>query len=552
MKRAFALTLVGGLAAGTALAWFQPTGSASAGPSRRAGKGAAVRPAKLSSAGSSPLVKAWKEAATGQGGFGQRLALMAMVMRATSEEMPLLLAQSKDHPFAREVLVLRWVEIDAAAAADWITPALRDPNASGLEVNFQDVQRVLTAWAKRDPDAAMARVKTEAGGFTASMYQGQVIASVLADDMERGLKLMGEVNGQSGPPNRMYLDNSWVSKDPAKAARLLGEMPASDFRNDSLVRAIGELGAKDMAAGLALLEKFPGLSSRQEMWGYGGPDSRATLFENWAKQDMTAMIGFANDHAQGQTRSAMKEAIAKVIGEGDPKVAFAWAADNLSGQRRNNVVNSLLTKLAKENPADALEYLVSLPSGTALDNAVHSFARATTDVDPAAALARAQALPEGAARTQLLGTSYLAWYSKDPATAIGEIARQPADSLPKELWGNLGRASATIADGLKQLGQVPAGQAPEFVRGVFSSSATWNADMAQTAKSLEQLTDPAHRTQAIDAVMGTWAWRDPAAAVEWAAKLPGAEERQQVRTLLERRSGQLPAGELEKLLAPLK
>jgi hypothetical protein len=553
MKRSFALAVLGGLAAGTALAWFRPAGTSSTGSATINGKAATVRPAKMKSLGStSPLLKEWKETTASKGGFGQRLALMAMVMRASSEEMPGLLALSKDNAFARELLILRWVEIDAPAAGEWITPGLRNPQAGGPEVTNQDVQRVLTAWAKRDPDAALAKVKAEGGVFTAAMFQQQIIGSVLEEDMERGLKLMAE-SKSAAPPFMFgdYFDNAWVSKDPAKAARLLAEMPESDFRNNALVRAIGEAGAKDMAAGLALLAKFPALSSREQMWAYGGTDSRAGLFEKWAKEDMSAMIAFANDRAQGQTRSAMKEAIAKVIGEGDPKVAFAWAAENLSGQRRNNVVSSLISKLAKENPDQALEYLTTLPPGTALSSAANTFVQATRDENPAAALARIQALPDGAARTKLLGSTYLTWYQKEPSAALNEILRQPAESLPKEIWQGLGASTANVTDGLKQLEKIPAEHAPQYVRALFSRM-DYNSDISEVAKNLDQLKEPAQRSQAIDAMVNIWSWRDPAGTVEWAAKLPNASERQLVRTILERRPGQFAGKELQELLAPLK
>jgi hypothetical protein len=550
MKGSFALTCLGGLAAGMAITWFWPAGASSADPVKPAVKSTVVRPAKLASSASSPLLKAWKEATATQDGFGGRIALMAMVMRATSEEMPLLLAQSEDNRFARELLILRWVEIDPDAAGEWISPALREPNASGHAAKARDILQVLSAWAKRDPDAAMAKLKAEGGDFTASQYQSQIIGSVLTEDMERGLKLMAEIKPRA---NSMYFDSAWVKKDPAKAARLLSDLPESEFRNDSLVRAMGELGAKDMAAGLALLEKFPGLSStRQQYSGYGIADSRAALFEQWAKKDMTAMIAFANDHAQGATRSSMKEAIAKVIGEGDPKVAFSWAADNLSGQRRQNVVNSLLTKLAKEKPAEALEYVVSLPPGTALEGAVNTYAKATSDEDPASALARVRSLPEGPARTRLLGASYLAWYGKDPTTALSEITSQPSNSLPRDLWGSLGSSSRSIELGLKQIDQIPAELAPDFIRGVFTSPGTYNADISQMLKGIEQLKEPAQRLAAIQSVAGNWSYRDPTGIAEWAAKLPSPEERKQVLPFLESNMGRLSAEDREKLLAPLR
>jgi hypothetical protein len=107
---------------------------------------------------------------------------------------------------------------------------------------------------------------------------------------------------------------------------------------------------------------------------------------------------------------------------------------------------------------------------------------------------------------------------------------------------------------LKQLSQIPPDKAPDFIQGIFSRNAhNYNQDPSVAAKNIEQLKDPAHRNTAIEAVGGSWAWRDPDAAVAWAAKLSSADEKKQVRTILESRiGGRYSEADKEKLFAPLK
>ncbi len=552
MSRPLLLTLTTGLAAGAAAAWSWPSPPATL---------PVAAPTVLTTTAprrqqvpDSAVVIAWKELGKDQPGFSQRMAMMTLIARATSGDIPRLLALTQENAFARELLLKRWVEIDAAAAGDWLTPTLQKGNIfdgdSGLA--YQDCKTILEAWARVDPKAALAKVKAAAGVLRGMAFQQLIMDAALNSDMALGVKFLAEQTDQVNLFGGLGTDAAWVSKDPAQAAKLLEALPDSEFRSLSLMKAISELGKNDLAGALALLAKFPNLNSQSQRWG-GNGDSRAGLFEQWAKEDMQAMIGFVNDHAQGGTRSAMKEAIAKVIGAGDPTVAFDWAADNLSGDRRNKVIDSLLTKLAKDRPTEALDYLVSLPAGTALDHAVNSFTAATKDTEVPSALARAQALPESDARRKLIGSTYLTWFGKEPALALQAIAQQPVASLPKDLWNKLGRGSKNLTDGLVQLSHIPEEQAPNYVSGLFDKQANeYGSDISKTAEGIAQLKVPAQRTEAIQAVVGQWSWRDPAGAVEWGAKLADPAERQLVSKSLEGRLKYLPEAERAALLAPLK
>ncbi len=554
MQKSLFPALAGGLALGAAAAWFGPAPrvSVAAAASRTTG---ALYPVKLSGTVLPGLAAAWTQATSGTPGFRQRMALLSLVMQAQPEDMPRLLALSKNQAFARELLLRRWVEQDAAGAGAWIVPALKGGFAEllgGGDATMGDVQTVLQAWARMDPRAALDFITAEAGPFNAGFLRDNIIESALAEDMESGVKLLSEAKSQIKFKSFGPHHTDWVSKNPAKAARLLATVPAGEYRNSSLARAIAEVGEKDLAAGRVLMEQNPTLGFIEGQPGNRQADPRGKFFEQWAKADLPGMTAFLNDKAEGPTRAAMKEAMAKTIGEVNPRTALEWAADNLSGERRKSVLEAVLGKLANDDPPAALEYLGTMPKGSALDGAVDFFNNSLGKSASADRLAQARALPDSPARAKLLGNAYQWWYAEDPQAAIRDLAKQPDADLPEDVWRGLGGSSSSLSDGMKQLSELPADRGVEFVSGLFARHSDWGSDPTKTAEQLTAIINPDQHRAAIDGLTGTWVWRDRAGLVEWAAKLPDASERQRICETLSTRLQQLPEGERTKLLGQIK
>ena len=557
MKYPFSVLLPAAFAAGAIVAWwgFPPSSAASASGSPGAGPGPAVLTQSAHSAGAvkSTLISSWEAIQSGGlQGMGRRLALATLVGRATSRELPRLLELTKKDAYARELILHHWVELDPQAAGNWLAPRMQDFDfftaGETADVNF-----VFGAWAQKDPAAAGAKLKAASGPMLYGMFHQGVLEQVLSADMDAGIRFAASMDESANFSSGGGRNMEWVTRDPAKAARLLATLPADSFRDTGLLKTMAVLAKTDVAAAVALQQKFPDLATSNPFGNFSGSDtSRADFYQIWAKSDLAGMTAFLNDQAGGETRTAMKEAIAKNLGETDPNTALAWAADHLTGEGRNSAVEKILTKLSKDDPAAALRYLDSLPEGTALAKAVETFAMAGKDGGHAALLARAGELPDGPARKQLTGKAYGAWFAKEPEVLLKTLAKQPADSLPEGLWRDFANRTNSMDDGLKHLAHIPASGSAEYVKSVFDRHSGWNANVADLTKCINLLTTPAQRLAALESVSSRSSWTNPSGLVEYARSLTSAAERQMVADQITKNNHSLTASEKERLLAPLK
>jgi hypothetical protein len=558
MKLPFPILLSSACAAGAAVAWlgFPPTRSASP-PAASAGPGVAVLTESAAGAAAvkSTLISSWEAIQSSNlQGMDRRLALATLVGRATSREMPRLLDLTKKDSFARQMLLRRWVELDPQAAGNWLGPGMRGFTFI-QSATTQDIALVFGAWAQKDPEAAVANLKSNIDPLFFGMFQEQVLDFLIALDMEAGIRLAALKKGTeqslvSWSNNR---DSEWVNQDPAKAARLLATLPSDSFRDSSLMKVMAVLAKTDLAAAIALQHKFPDLKTADIHGNDGGNDEqRAVLYQEWAKSDLAGMTAFLNDKAGPETRTAMREAIAKQLGETDPNTALTWAADHLTGDRRHAAVEQILTKLTKDDPAGALRYLDSLPEGSALANAVDTFASAGKEGDYAALLAHADGLPDGPARQQLAGKAYEAWFGKEPEVLLKTLAKRSPDSLPQGLWGDLANRTNNMEDALKHLALIPESGSAEYVKNVFGRHSGWNPNFADIAKSINRLQVPAQRLAALESVGTQSAWINPQGLVEYGRTLTSQAERQLIVDRIRKDNRSLTDPEKERLVAPLK
>ena len=558
MKFPFSILLPAACAAGATVAWwgFPPPYAAPAADSPATGPGPVVLTdsANASRVAKSTLISSWEAIQSGGlQGLGRRLALATLVGRATSRELPRLLELTKKDAYARELLLRHWVELDPQAAGNWVAPRIQDFDFFTAGENMADVNLVFGAWAQKDPAAANAKLKSASSPMMYGFFHEGVLEQVLSTDMDAGIRFAASKDDSANLSFGGGRNAEWVARDPAKAARLLATLPADSFRDTSLLKTMAVLAKTDVAAAVALQQKFPDLATSNPYGNFPGSDtSRADFYQIWAKSDLAGMTAFLNDHAGAETRIAMKEAIAKNLGETDPNTALTWAADHLTGDRRNSAVDQILTKLSKDDPTAALRYLDSLPEGTALAKAVETFARAGKDDGHAALLARAGELPDGPARKQLTGKAYGAWFAKEPEVLLKTLAKQPADSLPEGLWRDFANRTNSMDDGLKHLAHIPASGSAEYVKSVFDRHSGWNANVSDLTKSINLLTTPAQRLAALESVSSRSSWTNPSGLVEYARTLTSAAERQVVADQITKNNHSLTASEKERLLAPLK
>lgn len=549
MKASYILLCILGFVAGAATAWLIPlhqpaTGNEPAALSASSGS-------QEKSSGQESLTSLWKALQCGKlTGLSRSLALADLVAKVTSSEIPGLLKLTEHDPALRELLLRRWVALDPVMVADWLAPRM-DGSNTAPDDHSDDIFIAFSAWAERDPVAAIAKIRANAGVVPGVGYNVQVMARLLKQDMAAGIKF-GALTESSRTLAGIYWNtggSGWVQQDPAKAAALLSALPAGEFKDVSLRRAIAELSIKNLEGAIALQQKYPDLAG---LPGGQSANSGQGFYAQWAQKDLAGMTAFVNEKAGGETRQDMKAAIAKSLGESDPERGLTWAAENLSGDRRHEAVKEILTNLARKNPEGALRYLDSMPEGSALDKAVETFSDTIPPGDFADLLSKANSLPEGAARQSLTAKAYEKWYQKEPEALLQKLAQQDAASLPPGIWGSLGKQTNSIAEGVKRLENVPPASSVDFVKSLCQKNFDMNDPLDKMTASVDQFQNQEHRAAAIEVLAGQYWWRANASLVAWATTLPSASERKIVADQILQSKGNLTPLEREKLVAPLR
>lgn len=493
---------------------------------------------------------AWQALMAGGGqGISDRLRQADLVSRASPGDMPRLLELAGKNSFAWELLLRRWAQLDPAGAAAWLRPRMAADFESSFEEQNKDVEIVFSTWAKTDPAAALANLRASSGASEQIIWTNVVLNRLLDEDVAAGVRL-GALTGSSSDLNSVYYrptETDWVKQDPGKAAALLAGVPQGEFRDRNLLVAINALAKTDLAAAIALQEKYPGLKG-----GFQGrdPERRRDFFQAWAGKDPAGLQAFMSGQAPETDLPLIKEAIARDLGEKDPRAALDWAAANLSGLERTGTTEKILSGLAGKDPEAALAWLVSLSAGTALNSAVDTFAKSLKDGDPAALLAKAESLPEGAARSAITAKAYEKMYQKDPAGMLQNLASQPQSSLPDGLWRQLGASTGDIGAGISRLADLPPDAAADYVRGLFQKNISWDG-FSKFTQAMSTLTDPANRATAIDTALPKVLGENPSMVTDWAKTLPAAE-RNQVADQMEKNIYNITDAQRRELITPLR
>ena len=124
---------------------------------------------------------------TALSGLPRRLALSSLVAQATSAEIPELLKLTDRDPAMRELLLRRWVELDPTAASDWLVPRMSGL-LNGPDEHADDVTVVFSAWAERDPAAAIAKIRANAGKVHGIGFNILVLNRLMETDLAAGIK----------------------------------------------------------------------------------------------------------------------------------------------------------------------------------------------------------------------------------------------------------------------------------------------------------------------------------------------------------------------------
>lgn len=553
-KRQLILITVIGFFAGAAAAaaWLNAghragDSSSSSGMAAPDGKGAG--PAAASSAAGKDVVSAWEALKHGrEQGLPRRLAELELLARATTRDMPRLLELAGGDQNTRALLIRRWVALDPAGAADWVSPLLKHfyPGIPGRE---QDVAMVFSEWGLKDPAAAMTRLRAKAPVDQFTFASGAAFDRMIGGgDMAAAVRF-GALMGSSSTLNG-YTHNGtvqdWAAKDPARAAALLSALPPGEFRDINLGCAMSALAKTDFAAALALRNQFPEPGGDQFH-----TQVRDGFYQEWARRDADGMAAALDQTVDFATRERMREALVSARAETDPVGALNWAAENLNAGAASDSAKEILKKLTLNDPAAALAWLDSQAAGFALNGAVESFCEALPENSGHAILAQGESLPEGDARKSLTARAYEALYEEDPAALVKDLAAKAPEDLPSGIWRKLGEKTETLASALERVKTLPPGADVEFLTGLFATDNISSGSLGNFTQALDSLTVPEQRDAAFKAGVRTLLTTDLPSTINWAKTLP-APDRSFVSGLLEQHNYGLPPAQNQELRDSLR
>jgi hypothetical protein len=413
-----------------------------------------------------------------------------------------------DRENAQYALVARWLELDAAAAYEWVRAlpgqkrhsdlmreffhslGLKDPTVavSFLAKYRTDPNRgedftysVFEAWSLHDPaaavDAAISLENSDARRSALSVALGRWAKT----NPHGALARLDQLPNQAS--RREYVRTvlrEWAEEDPQAAANHALSLPDSKERNEALAAVLTGAAAKDRDIAMQLVGQLPAGASRTE--------ALRQIVSDIAYSEPKFAAELVLEMPPGQQRQSVHQ-VSSYLARRDRTAALEWAERLTSSEARRFAMQSVLQQWATDDPKAAAEYCASHPVETPelISSAVAGWVRK----DPSGALAWARSLPEGPQREAALVSGISSLAASDP--------QQAANLATTTLSGN------------KQ------SQALGSIAGAWAVT-----DPSAAAAWASKLSDGSARMNAESNVASVWVRQDPATAAAWALRLPNS------------------------------
>jgi hypothetical protein len=308
-------------------------------------------------------------------------------------------------------------------------------------------------WAETDPTAAMA-------------YAGKM--------------------GMQGNFMRPTILQSWASSDPQGAA----EYYANNPREFSMMGMMG--------------------GGRGPM---GGGSGASVIAGEWAKQDPTAAMAWANSLTGNDKNSAMSGVIGTVASS-DPAKAWSMVAQ-MDAESQSRAYRDIAEKWAAKDFAEAERQIASLPAdqqAAAMSAALEGLAKK----DPQQAVLKLASIPAGESRDDATRTAVDYWSRTNAKEAAAWVAASADESAQagamRELMPNY--VAQDPQGALAFANSLPAGEARD---SALSSYLFSNREMpaAQRVQLAQGIGDETSRSRTMTAAAAAWQREDPKAANEF-------------------------------------
>ena len=290
--------------------------------------------------------------------------------------------------------------------------------------------------------------------------------------------------GMAGGFVRPTILQSWASVDPANAAKYYESNPR-------------EFAMMDMMGGGR--GRGPG----------GGQSSSSIIASEWARQDPTAALAWANSLATGKNEAL--SAVVSEVAKTDPRKA-ADMLGKMDPEQRAGAFRSVAAQYGALDFAEAQTWIRTLPTddqASALASAIGGL----SNKDPDAAAKQVLTMPESEAKDRVVEDVVEDLARKDPQAASDFVKAQTSESAQRESMREL-MPALTGANPIAALAFVNSYQ-PGPVRDSAAQAYVWSnrsSAPAELIKVAETITDEGDRSRTVGIAAMRWMREDPAAA----------------------------------------
>ncbi|MBN8459708.1 MAG: hypothetical protein J0M04_17905 [Verrucomicrobia bacterium] len=420
--------------------------------------------------------------------------------------------------------------LQAAAYEKWAETDPEDLIAFGLSQTntrrYAALNAAFAALARLDPEAALARM-SRLDPDNREIVRDRLICSIAENDPQRGFELAMAETGSDSRNLPAQALAQWIKSDSEAALDAFAALPKGRIRAQCLESIVSAMASRNSDAALAWAGSLTAADERQKaragvmgILSYQNPEKAMDMLLK------DASLGKSDDPFYSGGVTEVISNLARLDYEKAKKAALSLT----NPTQRVAALSALAGDTRKNHAEDLLALAATLPAAEA--KALY-LGNSWWESDATSLAKWAEGVPDGPLRQQIKGrlTAELAWEDpEEAAKQFGEVkpGMMPYTNMAQSIargWANIDSDKALAwASGLENFGQ-----RKEAVTVAFGRMA--DADPADAASKLANLTDPEIRSEAAAAIATRWASQDPEKALAWAKSLTGDQQSAALRQI---------------------
>lgn len=371
---------------------------------------------------------------------------------------------------------------------------------------------LLNAYARGNPDAAMALAQTLPEGQEKTSVINALVASISSRDPALALSLAGTIPNASLRNAAMSSAvGAWASKDFPAALGYAVATEDPTLRADILRTMASHASGNQGALFDAVLEHMPSGSNFQR--------AVAGLFSSWARENPTQAAQALSQIPSGYVQTLATSQVVTAWAESttDKNQVLEWTRTLPEGEAKRAALRKVFESWSQSAPTQALQALSSLPAAER-SQALESIARGWSRTAPQEVLKWATQLGNPEERASAIAPAIAEWTTFAPEKAAQYVSSLPASEQGAAMRALVSRwASKDTGSAAAWLARQPvSAERDAAVEGITRQIA---AEDPETALGwTASISDTTRRNRSTERLVRDWMRHDPVSARAWLAK----------------------------------